>query len=132
MAGFYKAFVSKAAEGRKMSYGAIDKVGQGRIWSGEDALKIGLVDRLGGIDTAIALAKEKVKLCKDDPVRIKIYPRPKNLFESFLQSSPDELGAARATAMLPPELLEAYRDYEALRPLVSEPFVLYSPTRIRM
>lgn len=132
MAGFYKTFVSKAAEGRKMSYESIDKIGQGRIWSGEDALKIGLVDRLGGMDTAIALAKEKAKLGKDEPVRIKLYPRPKGLFESFLQSAPDELGAARTAAMLPPELLQAYRDYEAMRPLVSEPFVLYAQTRVRM
>ena len=132
MAGFYKVFVSKAAEGRKKSYEDIDKVGQGRIWSGEDALKIGLVDRLGGMDTAIALAKEKAKLAKDERVRIKIYPRPKSLFESFLQTSPDELGAARITATLPPELLQAYRDYETMRPLASEPFALYATMRIRM
>ncbi len=132
MAGFYKVFVSKAADGRKKSYEDIDKVGQGRIWSGEDALKIGLVDRLGGIDTAIALAKEKAKLAKDEPVRIKLYPRPKSLFESFLQASPDELSAARTIAVLPPELLQAYRDYEAMRPLAAEPFALYATMRIRM
>jgi len=132
MAGFYKVFVTKAAQGRRKSYEDIDKVGQGRIWSGEDALKIGLVDRLGGMDTAIALAKEKAKLGKDEPVRIKLYPRPKGLFESFLQSGPDELGAARVKAMLPPELLQAYREYETMRPLASEPFSLYASTRIRM
>jgi len=132
MQGFYHEFVGKAAQGRKMSYESIDKVGQGRIWSGEDALKIGLVDKLGGMDTAIALAKEKAKLGKDEPIRIKIYPRPKSLFESFLQSGPDELGAARTLAVIPPELLQVYREYETLRPLVSEPFMLYSPTRIRM
>lgn len=132
MQGFYHEFVDKAAQGRKMSYEGVDKVGQGRIWSGEDALKIGLVDRLGGIETAIALAKEKAKLGKDEPVRIKIYPRPKSLFESFLQSGPDELGAARTLAVIPPELLQVYGEYEALRPLAAEPFMLYSPTRIRM
>ncbi len=132
MQGFYHEFVSKAAQGRHMDYAAVDKVGQGRIWSGEDALKIGLVDRLGGIPTAIALAKEKAKIGKDEPVRIQIYPRPKTLFEALLQGSPDELGGAKAPSGLPPELLKVYQDYQSIKPLVSEPFVLYTEQRVKM
>ncbi len=132
MQSFYHEFVSKAAQGRHMDYAAVDKVGQGRIWSGEDALKIGLVDRLGGIPTAIAMAKEKAKIGKDEPVRIQIYPRPKTLFEALLQGSSDELGGAKAPSGLPPELLKVYQDYQSIKPLVSEPLVLYTEQRVKM
>ncbi len=132
MQSFYHEFVSKAAQGRHMDYAAVDKVGQGRIWSGEDALKIGLVDRLGGIPTAIAMAKEKAKIGKDEPVRIQIYPRPKTLFEALLQGSSDELGGAKVPSGLPPELLKVYQDYQSIKPLVSEPLVLYTEQRVKM
>lgn len=57
----YDTFISRVAEGRKMSKSAVDSVGQGRVWLGERALELGLVDELGGlqqaIDKAAALAK---------------------------------------------------------------------------
>ena len=132
MAGFYKLFVGKAAEGRKRTYDQIHQVAQGRIWSGEDALKIGLVDRLGGMETAVALAKEKAKIGKEEQVRIVIYPRPKSLFDALFPSGLEEVATARALSRIPPELMQVYQEFEALKPLVSEPFVLYSPARIRM
>lgn len=49
----YSDFVSKVAEGRRMSAAAVDSIGQGRVWSGADALKIGLVDSIGGLSAAI-------------------------------------------------------------------------------
>jgi protease IV len=132
MEGFYKTFVTKASEGRKKTYDQIDQIAQGRIWSGEEALKNGLVDRLGGIDTAIALAKEKAKIGKDEPVRIQIYPRPKSFLEALFPDGADDLEQARALSHLPPELVQIYRDYESIRPMASEPFVLYTPARVRM
>jgi protease-4 len=54
----YDAFLSRCAEGRSMSKKAIDAIGQGRVWTGEQALKLGLVDELGGMDRAIELAAE--------------------------------------------------------------------------
>ncbi len=132
MEGFYKLFVGKAAQGRKQTYDQINEVAQGRIWSGEQALKIGLVDRLGGMDTAIALAKEKAKIGKDEAVRIEVYPKPKSIIDALFSGGADDLAAARAMSQFPPELLEVYREYEAVRPMVSEPFVLYSPARVRM
>jgi protease-4 len=132
MQSFYHEFVSKAAQGRKLSYEAVDKVAQGRVWSGEDALKIGLVDKLGGIGTAMEMAKEKAGLKKDEPVRVEIYPRPKSFLEAFLQSGPDDLAQARTLGQMPPELLEVYEEYQRIKPLASEPLILYAPVRIRM
>ena len=56
----YNDFITKVGEGRKMSADEVDSVGQGRVWSGVDAKKIGLVDELGGIEVAIALAAKKL------------------------------------------------------------------------
>lgn len=59
---FYRQFVEKVAEGRGMSYEAVDSVGQGRVWSGQDALGVGLVDSLGGLLEAAEWAKRQAKL----------------------------------------------------------------------
>lgn len=127
MAAFYRDFVAKAAEGRRLSFDQVDKVAQGRIWTGEDALKRGLVDRLGGIPEALDLAKEKAGLPKDQPVKVRVLPRPRNFLEAFLQSDADSLARLQQKAALPPELARLYAEYEALRPLASEPFVLVAP-----
>jgi len=52
----YKLFVSHVADGRKMNIASVDSIGQGRVWTGENALKIGLIDQLGGLDDAVKLA----------------------------------------------------------------------------
>lgn len=59
---FYKEFVTKVSTGRKMSYDEIHAIAQGRVWSGVDGKKNGLVDVLGGLETAIRLAKERAGL----------------------------------------------------------------------
>jgi protease-4 len=132
MQAFYHDFVSKAAEGRKMTYDQVDSIGRGRVWSGEDALKLGLVDKLGGLHTAIQVAKEKAGIPKNEPVQIVVYPQPKTFFEAFFQDKMDAMVHADAVSKLPPELYEAYQNYEALRPLASEPFVLYTPVKVHL
>jgi protease-4 len=58
----YDVFITKVAAGRKTSKNNIDSIGQGRVWSGADAIKINLVDELGGINDAIAYAAKQAKL----------------------------------------------------------------------
>ncbi len=58
----YDTFISRVAEGRKMTKATVDSVGQGRVWLGEKALKLGLVDQLGGLEDAIAKAAELAKI----------------------------------------------------------------------
>ncbi len=55
----YEVFIGRVSEGRNMSKEKVDEIGQGRVWSGTDALKIGLVDELGGLDAAVAYAVKK-------------------------------------------------------------------------
>ncbi len=58
----YRTFLARCAEGRGMSVEAIDAIGQGRVWTGEQALANGLVDRLGDLDTAIQVAADLADL----------------------------------------------------------------------
>lgn len=73
---FYKEFVSKVAEGRGRSYEAIDSVAQGRIWTGNQALKLGLVDSLGGLWEAVERAKA---LAGVEEAELIFLPRPKGV-----------------------------------------------------
>ena len=70
----YNTFVTKVAEGRNMTFEQVDKIGQGRIWTGKQALEIGLVDEIGGLTDAINEAKRQIGLSTDDPVRVMTLP----------------------------------------------------------
>ncbi|WP_262886080.1 signal peptide peptidase SppA [Aquirufa beregesia] len=82
----YESFTSKAAAGRKMSLGKLKSIAGGRVWTGEQAKKIGLVDELGGLDKAIALAAQKSKL-KDGEYKVAVYPKAKSFFDTLLESA---------------------------------------------
>ena len=77
----YEQFLAKAAEGRGTTRDAIHEVAQGRVWTGRQAKELGLIDELGGLGRAIALAKERVGIDADAEVELVVYPRPKSLFE---------------------------------------------------
>ncbi|MGE4587506.1 MAG: signal peptide peptidase SppA [Mangrovibacterium sp.] len=78
----YDTFIGRVAEGRGMSREQVDEIGQGRVWSAEDALEIGLVDSYGGIREAVALAVERAKLKR---YRIVQLPKLKDPFEEILK-----------------------------------------------
>jgi protease-4 len=67
----YKTFVTHVAEGRKMTFAQVDSIAQGRVWSGSQALKIGLVDKIGGLDDAI---KEAASLSKTTAYSTQNFP----------------------------------------------------------
>ncbi len=77
----YQTFIQHVADGRNMTTTQVDSIGQGRVWSGVDALKIGLVDELGNIDAAINHA---AKLAKIENFRIKELPIQKDPFEEII------------------------------------------------
>jgi len=82
---FYQVFVQKVADSRGKSWDDIHAVAQGRIWSGERALRYGLVDTLGGVETALALAKEKAGIDAQTKIRWRVYPAPKGLLQSAIE-----------------------------------------------
>lgn len=75
--GIYDAFLERVAVGRKMSKEAVHEIAQGRVWLGSKALELGLVDRLGSLDDAIATAAELGKVGKDYVVRYGVKPSSK-------------------------------------------------------
>ena len=86
MKTIYEDFVTKAADGRQTTFDEIDAVAQGRIWTGKQAKELGLVDELGGLETALAIAKKDVGLTDEDRVDIIVLPEQKPFFEQFLES----------------------------------------------
>ena len=80
----YDDFTSKVAAERRIPKEKVLQIAKGRIWSGEEAKDLGLVDELGGFDRALALAKEAAGLATDAPVTVKVYPREKTLLEVLI------------------------------------------------
>jgi protease IV len=85
----YALFVDRVASGRSMSAAEVDAVGRGRVWTGEQAVEKGLVDRLGGLLAAIDEAKRAIGVDPDDKVEVVFYPRSRG----FLERLADALGA---------------------------------------
>ncbi len=77
---FYRVFVGRVAEGRKMAPAAVDSVGQGRVWSGLAARRHGLVDRYGGLYEAFELARKRAHISPDADIVVDVYPRPRRTF----------------------------------------------------
>ena len=83
MQDFYENFVEKAAESRKTTPERIDAVAQGRVWTGRQARENGLVDALGGLDTAVRIAKQRARIPEDEDVELVAYPRRRSVFEAL-------------------------------------------------
>ena len=104
----YKTFISHVAEGRGMTVTQIDSIGQGRVWSGENALDNGLIDMYGGLKEAIGLAAEISGVEDYRTVSLPYLPDP---FEELFQTAPDRI----RTWWLKNELGENYKQYEMLK-----------------
>lgn len=80
----YDLFITRCADGRSMTKAQIDSVGQGRVWTGNQALALGLVDKIGGIEDAIKIAAEEAKLADYSTAK---YPVQKDMFSKMLEES---------------------------------------------
>jgi protease-4 len=98
MQATYDLFVERAAEGRKTTPEKIDAVAQGRVWTGAQAKANGLVDELGGLMRAIAIAKERAKIAADREVEIVTYPPRQSFYEML--TNPFGAGPTGLSALL--------------------------------
>ena len=73
--------MEKVAESRHSTPEKIDALAQGRVWTGRQAKQNGLVDELGGLDRAIAIAKQRAKIAADSDVELVVYPPRKSFYE---------------------------------------------------
>lgn len=104
----YDDFTKAVAQGRKKTQAYINSIGQGRVWTGSQALKIGLVDRLGNINDAIASAAKKANIKSYSLVA---YPEQK----SFLNQLSGDVTVEARTRMLKSELGDSYKVYEQIK-----------------
>jgi protease-4 len=79
----YEDFTGKVAEGRGLDAETVARIARGRVWTGEDALALGLVDSLGGFQQAFVAIRELLDLEVDEPLSIRRYPRPMTAFEAL-------------------------------------------------
>ena len=98
MQATYELFVSRVAEGRRSSAEKIDAIAKGRVWTGKQARELGLVDELGGLDRAIAMAKEHAKLDAGKPVTLVVYPQKRSFAD--LMANPFGVGLGASLEML--------------------------------
>ncbi len=103
----YKTFVNNVAVGRKKTFDEINEIAKGRVWTGIQAKKIGLVDELGGLSDAIKIAAAKAKILHYSIVE---YPTLKSIIESILEDFPAEA----KMKFVQNELGEQYKYYKYL------------------
>ena len=83
MEDIYETFVGKAAQGRQVAYEEFEPRARGRIYTGVQAKELGLVDELGGLQTAIEHMKEALELEEGEEIELVLYPRPKSFWEQL-------------------------------------------------
>ena len=93
---YYEEFLPKVAKGRGKSTDEIDKLGQGRVWTGQQGKERGLVDEYGGLDQAIEIAKQLANIPEDKGVQRVIMPKPPSFFEQLMSSGGDDDSETRA------------------------------------
>ena len=89
----YTSFTRGVAEGRKLPIATVQKIAKGRVWSGEQAKSLGLVDDLGGADRAVTVAKELAHIPASDSVEIMRLPRQKTLFDLLVERAQGQVVA---------------------------------------
>jgi protease-4 len=122
---FYDQFVEKVAESRHSTPEKIDAIAQGRVWTGRQAKQNGLVDELGGLDRAVAVAKQRAKIAADSDVELVVYPPRKSFYELLsdqFSGSAEGAQSAAVTAWLTANLSSG--EIEALR-IMRGPFAMF-------
>jgi len=118
----YDQFLNKVAEGRNLAKEAVNEIGRGRVWTGQQAREIKLVDELGGLDRAIELAKSLAGIPAGEDVRLVVWPKRTSIFNLVLGRA--ETGARIPLAAGIDKLLPALRVLEKENPWAVMPFWL--------
>lgn len=119
----YRTFVTHVAQGRKMTFAQVDAIAQGRVWTGADAIKIGLVDKIGGLDDAI---KEAASLAKIKTYSTQNFPEYEKNFDDILENLPfakskeafikEEIGEENYLVLEQIKRIQAQKGIQAMMP----------------
>jgi protease-4 len=97
----YNGFITRVSNGRNLPTGTVAQNAKGRVWTGQQAKQLGLVDSLGGLDDAIKLARETAGIGADEPTVLHVYPEPLSPFEAVRALVSGDAGVEdQARAML--------------------------------
>ena len=91
----YDQFIERTAAARHMPPEKVDEVAQGRVWTGEQARQIGLVDEIGGLYKAVDLAKQRARIAADEEVQFVVYPKRRSFYEVLAEELPSPVGRLR-------------------------------------
>lgn len=126
----YHQFVEKAASGRKMPYDKLEQMAQGRVYTGQMAKKLGLVDELGTLQDAIAAAKTSAGLKADAEVDLMVLPEPKSIFEQLFG---DASASTDFDSLLPEGLgIKIFQQTKLLRQMLSQRILLWMPYEVQV
>ncbi len=125
----YDDFTGKVAAGRGMTQDDVHEIARGRIWTGVDAQRVGLVDDLGGFTTALFHARELTGLEPDADIRVRVFPERRTLLESLLDRGPDssQPTATQALARMMVETLQPMAALARRTGLIDPPGALTMP-----
>jgi protease-4 len=125
----YHDFVSKAADGRKMDFNRLEELAQGRVYTGRQAKKLGLIDEVGTLNDALVEAKKLAGLKPGADVEIEILPQPKSFFEQLFDQEAGD--ASEFTAALP-DVVKIIRQTALWRQLLGEKVLLWMPYHVEL
>ena len=91
----YDQFIERTAAARHMPPEKVDEVAQGRVWTGEQARQIGLVDEIVGLYKAVDLAKQRAQIAADEEVQFVVYPKRRSFYEVLAEELPSPVGRLR-------------------------------------
>ena len=137
MNDIYAQFTKKAATGRKMEYEKLEKLARGRVYTGTQALGLGLVDELGTLDDAIAYAKKAAKLDPESKIERLNLPKPTSPFEALFGPIDPSVKLARGMAAtwlegLPNDVVEQLRNLAIYDVLAREKVLTVMPFQLQV
>lgn len=114
----YFAFKSRVAKGRKKSVEYIDSIAQGRVWTGADAVKVGLVDKIGTLNDAIATA---AKMAKVNSYSLKSFPESKSFIEDFIEGYEDKVKTKAIQQEIGVDQWNVLKQFKSIKQMVGQP-----------
>jgi protease-4 len=117
MQRIYDEFLKKVANNRKMTVAQVDKIARGRVWSGQAALRLHLVDSLGGLNDALAEAKKLAHIPPAEKIGVRIFPQKKSFWDMIFELTDVQ-------ALNPLDVQGRLQAYKRYFPAMAMPFAL--------